>query len=175
MLFVGHFIGTIFGVSGATSIEMHLNLALKDNKVDDTEKLILGKDFFLTRIGMALTLITGAGFVFERYQSNTLNQFIDGVFWAKMLIVVIIIVNAYLLHKHKIGLYWGSAFSFVSWWSAMIIGAIRLNGFAIYQTDFLATFSITMAMYAFLVIIGASILHKLRNFGKVQPQVQVNA
>jgi len=165
-LIISHLIGTILGVGGATYIEIHLNAALKDGKMEDYEKKYLAKDFLITRVGMTLAFITGIGFIIEYWSHNQLFRLMDGVFWAKMAIIVIIIINAYLLHKHKVGLYWGSAFSFVSWWSAMMLGILSTNGVKFFPGNVPVSFFSIMVVYGSMVIFGAWILHKLRNFGK---------
>lgn len=162
ILIIGHLIGTILGVGGATFIEIHLNMALRDGKMEALERAYMGWDFLMTRIGLGIAFITGLGFIAIYWQKNQLFRLEDGVFWAKMAIIGIIIINAYLLHKHKVGLYWGSAFSFVSWWSAMILGTFLTNGVRIFpQNDFLSFASI-MFVYGGMIIIGAALLHKIR-------------
>ncbi len=168
LLILGHIIGTILGVGGATFIEVHLNMALKDGVMDERDRAILGKDFFLTRIGMALGLVTGIGFVAEYIIRNNLFRLQDGVFWAKMLIFLIIVVNAYLLHKHKIGLYWGSAFSFVSWWTVMIFGVFLTNGVKFIPGQPAISFMVLMAIYGIVVMLGAVVLDKIRKINTTQ-------
>jgi hypothetical protein len=165
-LILFHIIGTILGVGGATMIEIHLNKALKDGAMDATERSFLGSDFFLTRIGMGLGLVTGIGFVIEYWVHNQLFRLDSGVFWAKMAIFVIIVINAYLLHKHKIGLYWGSAFSFVSWWTAMVLGTFLTNSVTVFPGQTLISFISVMAIYGVTVLIGAQLLHRIREYIK---------
>ena len=165
LLILGHIIGTVLGVGGATFIEVHLNLALKDGKMDEQDRAVLGKDFLLTRVGMALGLITGIGFIVEYILHDNLFRLQDGVFWAKMLIFIIILVNAYLLHKHKIGLYWGSAFSFVSWWTVMVFGVFLTNGIKFISGQPFVSFIVLMAIYGVIVMFGAALLHKIRTAG----------
>lgn len=162
LLIIGHIVGAILGVGGATFIEIHLNMALKDGNMSADDRAILGKDFLLTRIGMALGIITGIGFVIIYWLNDQLFRIADGVFWAKMAIIVIIIINAYLLHKHKVGLYWGSAFSFVSWWSAMLLGTFLSNSIKIMPQNLYLSFVVVMLIYGVLVVLGAVILDFIR-------------
>ncbi len=162
LLVLAHIIGTILGVGGATMIEIHLNLALRDGKMDATDKEFMAIDFLLTRVGMAITFLSGFGFIWLYSASDQLFRLENGVFWAKMAIIAIIVVNAYLLHKHKVGLYWGSAFSFVSWWTAMILGMFMTNGIKVIPADPLVSFITVMGIYGISVIISAFILHKVR-------------
>ncbi len=167
-LIFGHIIGTILGVGGATMIEIHLNKALRDGKMDTAERDFLGSDFLITRIGMGLGLITGIGFIVEYALNDQLFRTDNGIFWAKMLIFLIIVINAYLLHKHKIGLYWGSAFSFISWWTAMLFGMFLSEGIRFMPQDTLLSTILLLLIYGVIVVIGARILHILRERNKTQ-------
>ncbi len=162
ILLIGHIIGTILGVGGATFIEIHLNLALRDGKMDPFERIIMGYDFLITRIGLGLSFITGIGFIVIYTLKDQLFRLADGVFWAKMCIVLIIVINAYLLHKHKIGLYWGSAFSFVSWWTAMLLGMFLSNAIKIIPSNPFLSFLFIMLFYSLVVILGAVTLDFIR-------------
>ncbi len=167
LLIIGHIIGTILGVGGATYIEIHLNMALADGKMDAYEKGVMAKDFLLTRIGLVLCFLTGLGFVWIYYSHNQLGRLADGVFWAKMAIILILIINAVLLHKHKIGLYWGSAFSFISWWGAMLLGTFLTQNIKILPANDVLSFFVILAVYGVIVCIGAWVLHKIREFTKL--------
>lgn len=169
LLIIGHIIGTILGVGAATFIEVHLNMALADGKMEPTEKAVMGKDFLISRIGLGLCFITGLGFVWLYASHNQLHRLQDGVFIAKMAIIVILVLNAYLLHKHKMGLYWGSAFSFISWWAAMLLGTFSSNGIKFFPGQSLYSFLSIMAVYAAFVVCGAWVLHQIRNMTKQSP------
>lgn len=171
-LILGHIIGTVLGVGGATMIEAHLGAALRDGKMDDTEKAFMAKNFLVTRIGMVLAILTGIGFVAIYIINGATHRLTDGMFWAKMSVVMIIVVNAILLHKHKIGLYWGSAFSFVSWWAALLMGFFLTNGVKFLASDPLVSYIMIMAIYAFAVLCGAYILHFFREHGKIVTTTQ---
>lgn len=162
LLIIGHIIGTILGVGGATMIEIHLNKALKDGKMDTVERDFLGVDFLITRIGMSIGIVTGLGFVLEYYLNDQLFRLMNGVFWAKMLILLIIIVNAYLLHKHRVSLYWGSAFSFVSWWTVMLLGTFMTNSFSVMPGQPVLSTGVILSFYGLTVVVGAFVLHTLR-------------
>src|SRR5690348_1432120 len=95
LLLIGHVLGAILGVGGATFIEVNLNIALKDGKMDETDRSFMAKTFLITRIGMVVSFITGIGFILEYWQHNQLFR-LDGVFWAKMTAFLVIIVNAWL-------------------------------------------------------------------------------
>lgn len=166
LLIIGHIIGTVLGVGGATFIEIHLNVALADGTMDQKERRYMWFDFITTRLGMGLLFLTGAGFVALYISNNQIHRLYDGVFLAKMSIVALLIFNAFLLHKHKIGLYWGSALSFVSWWAAMILGTFLTNNVRFFHGNNLYAYGATMGVYAVSVVIGAMVLHRIRQVAK---------
>ncbi len=161
LLIIGHIIGTIIGVGGATFIEVHLNMSIGDQK-----RAVMAKDFVFTRIGLAICFLTGLGFIWYYYDHNSIGRLMDGVFWSKMAIIVILVVNAVLLHLHKIGLYWGSAFSFISWWAAMLLGTFLTQSIKILPANDLLSFVVIMAVYGAVVVAGAQVLHRIREYIK---------
>ena len=162
VLVIVHIIGTILGVGAATFIEVHLNMALKDGTMDPQERVVMGYDFLISRIGLAISFLSGIGFLWLYAVNDQWFRIVDGVFWAKMAIIMILIINAYLLHKHKIGLYWGSAFSFVSWWSAMLLGMFLSNTVKIMPAEPILSFMAIMAVYGAVVVAGAFVLDRIR-------------
>lgn len=167
LLIIGHIIGSVLGVGGATMVEFHINRALKDSSMSPDERNLLGADFLMTRIGLVLSILTGLGFIYVYWASNQMFRLESGVFWAKMGMIVVIIVNAYLLDKHRIGLYWGSALSFFSWWFAFLAGLFLTHNIKIYPQDQVITFGVLMSAYILAVVAGAYILHSLRERRKV--------
>ncbi len=165
-LVIAHIIGTVLGVGGATMIEVHLNQALKDDLVSGDEKAILAWDYRVVRVGLIIAVLSGFGLlVYHRIIENYALLY-NPIVWAKMLMVLIIVANTLLLQARKISLYWGSAFSFVSWWTVAIIGVfvterVHINLFGGY--GFLTSFSSVMIIYALSVVIGAIVLHVIRN------------
>ncbi len=159
---LGHLIGTVLGVGGATMIEIQLGKSLKDGTMSPDERSLLGSDFFTTRIGLVLSVITGLYFIYNYFVTSTLFRIESGVFWAKMAFIVVIIVNSYLLHKHKIGLYWGSAFSFVSWWTVFVLGFFLSHTIKVVPTNAVVEFFALLVIYGVLLVSGAWILHTIR-------------
>lgn len=159
LLVIGHLVGTILGVGGATMIEVHLNRALADGQMSPDERSLLGLNFVTLRVGLALALFTGIGFVALYAANGQEFRLQNPVFWAKMFMIVVIAVNALLLQSHKIGMYWGSALSFVTWWAAALLGIFLTNG-----TRF--GFIEIAIGYIAAVVLGAFVLHKIREFIK---------
>lgn len=154
VLIISHIIGTVLGVGGATFIEIFLNKALRDGVVDTTEADFLKTTFFIVRIGLIISLITGFGLLLlYRFEDQAFKLY-DPTLWAKMTILGVLVVNALLLQAHRIPLWLGSALSFVSWYTVMVFG-ILLNGpsYSYWRLLF---------YYAVAVLIGALILNGIR-------------
>ncbi|MFT5036649.1 MAG: hypothetical protein ACI9VM_000212 [Candidatus Azotimanducaceae bacterium] len=159
LLVIGHLIGTILGVGGATFIEVHLNKALADGTMSEDERGMLGLDFVVLRIGLVLAVFTGVGFIILYIVNGQEFRLQNPVFWAKMAMVLIVAVNALLLQSHKISLYWGSALSFITWWGAMILGFFLTGGI---RYGFIEI----MVVYGVIIVAGAYVLHKIREYIK---------
>jgi uncharacterized membrane protein len=152
-------------------IEANLRIALRSGKMSPEARPYMGSAVFVTRIGMALTLLTGIGFIVIYLMTGATYKLESGMFWAKMAMVVIIYVNAFLLHKRLIGLYWGSALSFVSWWGALLAGLFMSNNIRVYPQDQVISFIIVMALYGAAIAGGAWVLHRVREMGKEMGKV----
>lgn len=154
-LVLGHVVGAVLAVGGATLIEVQLNKALADKEMSLDERNLLGADFFTLRIGLLLSLVTGFGFIAYYYHYDTLFRIDNDVFWAKMTLLLLVVINALLLQARKISLYWGSAVSFIGWWGIFFLGFASANSL---RYSFL---EITIAFVVFLVA-GAFLMHKIR-------------
>ena len=170
VLIILHVAGTVLGVGGATFIEVFLNKALADGKMDAVEKGFMATTYKVLRTGLAISVLTGLGFLVLYYVSGRYGQLTNPVLWAKNTIILTLVINAVLLHYHKMKLRWGSALSFVSWWAALILGIFLTNN------NRYGYFEI-MGVYIFTVVVGAFVLEWIRNLTKIKapplaPQVQ---
>ena len=159
LLVIAHLFGAAIGIGGATFIEVFLNLALRDGKVDPTEKLFLTLTYKVLRVGLIISLVTGLGFILFYYLNDQVFRMLNPVFLAKMLIIAILVLNAYLLHIHKMKLWWGSTLSFFSWYFSFFLGtflthSIRFGFFEI------------MIAYVLFVVAGGYILEGIRDRSK---------
>ena len=165
LLLIAHLVGTVLGVGGATMIEVLLNKALADGNMSGDERGMLGWTFIVLRTGLVLSVLSGIGFILLYQLSGQEFRLQNPVFWAKMMMVLIVLINALMLQAHKISLYWGSAFSFVTWWAIMVAGFFLTNGVRY-------GFFEIMIVYGVLVVAGAFVLHRVREFIKSRtPQV----
>lgn len=160
-LIIFHLIGVALGVGGATFIEIFLTKSLMDGVIDPTESGFLKIVYRVVRVGLVISLFTGFGFVVLYIAHGQTFKLYNPVLWAKLTVVTIIAVNAILLQMHKISLWLGSAFSFISWYGALIIGVFLTN-----STKF--SYIEIMLFYVLSVIIGGFILDASRKkFGAV--------
>ncbi len=155
LLIIAHIVGTILGVGGATLIEITLNKSLKDGTVSQDEKEILSPTYTVVRVGLVVTLLSGFGFLLMYKIQGYTELLYSPVLWAKLIGVIIIAVNAVMLQMHKVSLYWGSAFSFVSWWMVALLGIFLSKG-----EDY--SLEGILVVYALALVIGAYLLHAIR-------------
>ncbi len=166
ILIIAHIIGTIIGVGGATMIESHIGQALRDKLVSGDERAILAIDYRAVRIGLVICLLSGFGFLLLDKFEGTTQYLYSPRLWTKILMVLVIGGNTLLLQARAINLYWGSAFSFVSWWTAAFVGmfithSVKFDFFG--NGGFATTFGSLMLLYATAIILGAIVLHAFRN------------
>lgn len=150
LLVVVHLIGAVLGVGGATFIEINLVRALRDGKMDPIEIGYMKTSVRVTRIGTIISIISGLSFLFlsTRYLDNP-------IFWAKMTILAIVLVNAYLLEKHKMPLWLGSPLSFVSWYFLLITGEMLRGPVSMAYWE-------VLLYYIVALLIGGVILDAIR-------------
>ncbi len=165
-LLIIHIVGTIIGVGGATLIEVHLNQALRDKNISTDEGAFLKLDYKVVRVGLILAVLSGFGLLAYHRVMEHYGVMTNPIVWSKLLIVIIIAINTLLLQARCINLYWGAAFSFVSWWAAGIFGVfvterVPIDIFG--KGSFISSFGSVMLIYGVSVIVGAVILHAIRN------------
>lgn len=126
-LTIGHIIGTVLGVGGATFAEIFIQKSLKDGKVDETENQFLHTTYFVLRLGLVILVLSGIGYFLLALQTGTTARFLGPRVLAKMTITGIIVLNAILLKIRKVPLWLGSGISLTSWYAALVIGAWRVK------------------------------------------------
>jgi len=122
ILIVAHVIGTVLGVGGATFAEVFLIKSLRDGEMDPHESSTLRTVYWVIRIGLALAVLSGFGFLLQYRLEGHASYLFNEALWAKTVIVLIIAINAWLLTARRIPMWLGSALSFTSWYAALIIG-----------------------------------------------------
>ena len=150
---MGHVVGTILGVGGATIAEVQINKALRDRTISEDERSLMHANYFLIRIGMAIILLSVIGIFWYQLNAGSMWILTSEKLWAKDVMFLAIFINAILLTKHWIPLWLGASISFTSWWGAALLGlAGRLK----------YSFGTYMIAYVIAIFAIAGILHLIR-------------
>lgn len=165
LLVIVHLFGAALGLGGATFIEVFLNKALRDGVVDPTEKMFLSTTYKVLRVGLAISLITGLGFVLVYIANDQVYRMTNPVFISKMLIIGILVLNAVMLHLHKMKLWWGSTLSFMSWYFAFFLGTFLTHSIRFGFWEIMIT-------YMIFVVVGGYVLEAIRQRSRRQGQVE---
>lgn len=132
---IGHIVGTVLGVGGATFAEIYY--------MRREQGPFLGTIYWVLRLGTVILVLSGFGFlVLSRLEGATAHLYSPRL-WSKMIITLIIVVNAFLMQTRKISPKIGAAISLTSWYAALVIGSWR----------FRASLWEIMAVYAALIIV----------------------
>lgn len=168
-----HLLGFALGVGGATITDVMFMKFLRDFKISKDEDAVLRTLSQVIWVGLLLVVVSGIGLYL--LNAAALNE--SSKFLLKMVVVAVIIVNGAFLNLYvspkMVHLSWGElpplkpvlrlrrtafalgAISFVSWYSAFILGAIDSAPF---------TFTELLGMYAgllLLAVVGSQIFERL--------------
>lgn len=154
ILVLVHIIGTILGVGGATIAEVQIVKALKDGKVDASEKALMHANYFIIRVGTVIVVLSGILLVWWWLKEGGSDWVLTShKVWVKEIITVLIVLNAVALSRRWVPLWLGSAVSFTSWWAATVLGVWR---------DVPYSFWTLLIGYIIAVGLMAAILHYIR-------------
>lgn len=154
-LILTHIIGTVIGVGGATLAEVFIIKALKDGVIDPVESSFLKSTYTAMRVGLFLLVLSGFGFFLYFRIEGSEDLLYDEKIWAKMTIVIILLVNAILLSVRKVPLWLGSAISLTSWYTALVLGVWH---------SLSASFFNILMWYVIIIFVVAGILHIIKKF-----------
>lgn len=167
-LVIAHIIGTSLGVGGVTLSDLYFFKILKRGKISEDTLGLLKTVSFAIWVGLIILTLSGFGFlILLRLTKPELGVLYSPKLWAKLSIVAIVLFNGLIMHwkvfpllESSVGKSLNSpeflkkvwiafttgAVSFVSWYSALILGAWR--------TDF----SYLAISVAYLVIVAGAII-----------------
>lgn len=134
-----HLIGLAFGIGGATVADTLFVLAVRHRKLTDSIRWAMQTLSYLIIVGYTLLLVSGVALIATGTDPTAR-------FWAKMVVVAVIGLNAWLAHRHTLPkLFWhitagkrqvtlgflqllslNAAVSGVSWYSALAIGVWKV-------------------------------------------------
>lgn len=152
-----HIIGTILGAGAALFAEIFVIKALRDGVIEPLEGDYLKAIYTVLRVGLIITVISGFGFLFL-YRINGYGEYLyDPKLWAKLTVIVVLLLNAILLQSRRIPLLWGSAISLTSWYTAMTLGILRKISAGYFEI---------LGWYILAVLAVTFILHRIhKHFG----------
>jgi len=167
LFYILHLIGIAVGVGGATVSDYLFFRSIRDRKLSFDEFNLLRSMHLILWGGLALLIFSGTGMLAVQYFA-TGSVAVSGMFFAKMTIVLIILLNGFAFKKlafpvlkacvdrplHQDGgfaknlwlLSLIGAISIVSWYSALLLGALRTIELP---------YIFVMTLYVFLVSAGA--------------------
>ena len=178
-LIIGHLVGIVLGVGGATVSDVFFFKSIKDGKITDTEYDTLITITKLIWTGLVILALSGFGFLVLAF--TAMPELWEAGYSAdkilmKLIITAIIAANGMVFHiiilpmfeahlnqplitphfnKTAPLLFTSGAISGVSWWSALILGAWR---------GLQAPFLTLLGVYLILLI-GAIIVSNIMGFG----------
>ena len=154
-LVISHIVGTVLGVGGATFAEILHTKALKDRVVTPEESSTLKVTYRVLRVGLLLTVLSGFSFLLFYRLTGQSELIFDPKLWAKLFIVIVIMINALLLQAKAVPFWLGSAVSLTSWYGALVLGAWH---------DYPFSFMGTLIGYLVAIIVVAYLLHVVKGW-----------
>lgn len=184
LLIMVHIIGVALGAGGATISDILFFKSIKDGKIDKKEFALLKAVSSVVWTGFVILAFSGFGFlILYRLTPEYAGLMYDPKLWAKLFIVLIILLNGLVMHwkvfpllesslgkplaasrfikKSSIAFTTG-AISIISWYSALILGAWRTLD-ASYITIFGAYLLIIFAGIVFANIAGRYFIKYINN------------
>lgn len=150
-----HVVGTALGVGAATFLEVLSIKFLKDGKVDIFEHDVLRICINVLRAGLIIVTFSGFGImVLGRLRFLGPEAYYSPRFLAKITVVLVLLLVAFLMNFRLINLKVGSAISTASWYAALIFGLWRNAKYS---------FWVLMALYALLILVTYFVLEYFRS------------
>ena len=153
MIKLGHIVGTVLGVGGATFAELFYYQATKSGGFDPAAGKYLAITYKVLRIGLILLVLSGFGYLLLLRLEGSAQYIYSPRVWAKLVFTAAILVNAILMQTKKIPMSLGTSVSLVSWYAALTVGAWR---------GLPASFWQIMLVYAALIIFVTLIKKRAR-------------
>ncbi len=156
---IGHIIGTVLGVGGATFAEIFHFKLQKRLLPDPGVQNFLRATYTVLRLGLVILVISGFGYLLLLRFEGQAQYIYSPRVWAKLLITAIILANAILMQLRIIPMWLGTSVSLTSWYAALIIGSWRMHA------NFAEIFAVYIAA-VFIVALIKSLIHKLAQGGE---------
>lgn len=153
---IGHIVGTVLGVGGATMAEVFYTRAIRDGKIDESEGALLRGVYTVIRVGLIVLVVSGFGYLLLLRLEGHAQYIYSPRVWAKLTLTAILLFNAILLQTRKMPVWLGAGISLTSWYAALVIGAWRMQ----------AGFWTIMGVYAAAILIVTYALHLIHKGGQ---------
>ncbi len=148
-----HLIGAVLGVGGVTYIEIFSLRFGRKHQSKAVAKEVGGLfhlAYVTTRIGMITVAVSGfAILLYFRLTGQGEDVFGSPRLWGKLTMMLIIFADAWLLEKHRLSLWLGSAISVAAWYTALILGA--WHDFDGSFLSIIGAYAIAVAAFALLI------------------------
>lgn len=150
------------GVGSSTLAVLNFFTALKDGKIDETERNFMGVTYTVLRVAMVLILVSTAILAYFGYSREGVGYF-DHYVMSQLILLAILYLNAILMTKHIVPSSVGPAIQASAWYTLGIIATLFSRGvdtldFFNYILLYLSIFTVT-----FIVINSAMIYLKSKN------------
>ena len=115
--------GISLGVGASTLAVLNFFHAIKDGKIDETERDFMGVTYTVLRVAMGIILFCAAVLAIMGY--NTIGaDYFTGYVAAQSLLVAILFVNSYLMTIRLMPSTFGPAIQASSWYSLGVLSAL---------------------------------------------------
>lgn len=181
MLIIVHLIGLALGVGGASVTDVLVMTAIKNNKLTSSQYDFIAIVSKVVTIGLALLIASGVGFVI--YYSMVGPELLrNPKLMAKLTVVLIIAVNALVLHGATMPVLWSlrdkvliddvfrskltlfftaGAISVTSWYTALFLGVWKNPGFTFNYVTIISIYAVLLVGgIIFSNIVGRFMINK---------------
>lgn len=112
------------GVGSSTLAILNFFVAIKDGKIDETERRLMGVGYIILRIAMVAILLTTLALMHIQYVYQGAGSF-SVLEWGQLFTVVVLFLNAGLMTAHKIPSNFGPAIQAGNWYTLGFLAALK--------------------------------------------------
>lgn len=135
--------GISLGVGSSTLAILNFFLAIKDGKIDETERHFMGITYVILRISMVIILFSTLFLSYIGYNNFGVEYFTTYTI-AQLILITVLFTNAILMTMRIMPSTFGPALQASSWYTFGFLTAIYLNG--------LTTFSLVTFLLCYLAL-----------------------
>lgn len=152
--------GISLGVGSSTLAILNFFLAIKDGKIDETERHFMGITYMVLRIAMVIILFTTLFLTYIGYSNTGIEYFTTYVI-AQLILITVLFTNAILMTMRIMPSTFGPALQASSWYTFGFLVSIYLNGLTSFS---LLTFLLCyLAMFLIAVVVVNGVMAHIRS------------